>query len=74
MVAGDMRRVGARSDNDKIVPGDLPAVDAVACGDEFLLGLGIVHQHQIGVPMRRGRQCLTGALCQYPHLDAGSLW
>ena len=53
MVAGDMRRVGARSDNDEIIPGDLPAVDAVACGDEFLLGLGIVHQHQIGVAMRR---------------------
>ena len=60
-VASDMRRVGARSGNDKIIPGDLPAVDAVACGDEFLLGLGIVHQYQVSVPVRRGRQCLPGA-------------
>jgi hypothetical protein len=33
--AGDMRRVGAGPDHDEIVPGDLPAVDAVACDDDI---------------------------------------
>jgi hypothetical protein len=41
--AGDMRRVGAGPDHDEIVPGDLPAVDAVACDDEFLLGFRVMH-------------------------------
>ena len=73
MTARDMCRVRARTDQDEIVPGDLPAVDAVPRRDEFLLGLGIVDQHQIGVAMRRRRQCLAGALRQDMHRNPGLL-
>jgi hypothetical protein len=71
MVAGDVRGVRPRTDHDEVVPCDLTAIDAVACSNEFLLCFGIVDQHQIGVAMRRGRQCLPGALRQHPYLDAG---
>jgi hypothetical protein len=59
MAARDMRRIRARTDHDEIVPGDLPAIDAVPLGDELFLGLRIGHQDQIGVAMRRRRQRLA---------------
>jgi hypothetical protein len=37
----------------------------------LLLGLGIVHQHQIGVAPRRRRQRLARALREDAHRDAG---
>ena len=68
---GDVRWVRARADHDEVIPGDLPALGAVALGDELLLGLGIVHQHQIGVAPRRRRQRLARTLCENAHRDAG---
>ena len=62
-----MRRIGGRTDDDKIVPGDLPARDAVALVDELLLGFGIVHQQQIGIAPPRGVERLAGSLRD--HMD-----
>ena len=73
MTAGNMRRIRARADHDEIVPGDLPAIDAVPLGDELSLGLRIVHQDQIGVAMRRRRQRLARTLGEDSHRDAGLL-
>jgi hypothetical protein len=73
MAAGNMRRIRGRTDQDEIVPGDLPAVDAVPLGDELLFGLRIAHQDQIGVAVRRRRQRLAGALGEDTHRDAGLL-
>lgn len=60
--AADMRRIGAQPDHDKIIPRDLPAVDAVAGRDEFLLSLGVMNQNQIGVVARRGRRMSSRSL------------
>jgi len=68
-----MRRIRAGTDHDEIVPGDLPAIDAVSFRNELLFGLRIVHQHQIGIAMRRRRQRLAGALRENAHCDAGFL-
>jgi hypothetical protein len=64
-------RVRARTGHDEVVPGDLPALGAMPLGDELLLGLGIVHQYQIGVAPRRGRQRLSRALREHAHGYAG---
>jgi hypothetical protein len=68
-----MGRIGAGADDDKIVPGDLLAGQPVAGGHKLRLRLGVVHQHQVRVAMRGGRQCLPGALGNHMHLDAGLL-
>ena len=68
-----MRRVGVGSDDDEIVPRDLPPVDAVALVDEFLLGLGVVDEDEIGVAAPRRVERLAGALRQHMHRDAGRL-
>jgi hypothetical protein len=73
MPAGDICRIHARTDHDEIVPGDLPAIDAVPLGDELVLGFRIMHQDQIGVAVRRRRQRLAGALGEDAHRDAGLL-
>jgi hypothetical protein len=59
-----MRRIGARPDHDKIIPRDLPAVDAVAGRDEFLLSLRVMNQNQIGVVARRRLKRLARTLSQ----------
>ena len=64
MGASDMCRLGARPDRDEIVPRDLLAVDAVTRRDEFLLGLGVVHQNQIGVVACGRLKRLTRSLSQ----------
>ena len=71
VAAGDMSRVGARPDDNKIIPRDLSAVDAVASGDEFLLGFRIVHENQIGVVARRRLKRLTRSLSQNMHGYSG---
>jgi len=68
-----LRRIRARTDHDKVVPRDLPAIDAVPVGDELVLGFRIVHQDEIGVAMRRRRQRLARPLGEDPHRDAGLL-
>ena len=45
MAAFEARRIIVGSDDHKIIPRDLTAVDAVTLADEFLLGLRIVYQH-----------------------------
>ena len=45
VAAFDARRIIFGSDDHKIIPRDLAAVDAVTLADEFLLSLRIVYQH-----------------------------
>jgi hypothetical protein len=71
MAADNMRRIQARADYDEVVPGDLASVDAMPLGDELLLSLRIVHQHQIGVAARGRRQRLAGTLSEDAHRDSG---
>jgi len=49
MPAGDMRRIGGGSDDDKIVPRDLPVRRAMPLRDELLFGVGVMHEDEIGV-------------------------
>ena len=71
MPAADPRGIAAWAHDHEVVPGDLARVGSVALGDEALLGLGVVDQHQIGVAAGRRGQRLAGALGQDPHVDAG---
>jgi hypothetical protein len=71
--AGNVGRIGARPDYDEIIPRDLPAVDTVAGIDKFLLGLGVMHQNQIGVVARGRLKRLAGSLSQDAHSYAGFL-
>src|SRR5215469_12527909 len=73
MAAFDARRIIVWSDDHKIVPSDLTAIDAVALADKFLLCLRVVHQHQISVAAPRGFESLAGALRDDTNLDAARL-
>ena len=70
---GNMGRVGARPDHNEIVPRDLPTVDAIAGGDKFLLGIGVMNQNEVGVVAGRRLQRLTRSLSQDMHAYAGLL-
>ena len=70
----DVRRIGGRPDQDEVVPGDLPAADAVASGDEFLLGLGIVNEDEVGIAAPRRVERLAGPQREHMHGDAALLW
>ena len=71
MPAGDMRRIGGGSDDDKIVPGDLPVPRAMPLRDELLLGVGVMHEDEIGVAAPRRVERLSGALRQHMHVNPG---
>jgi hypothetical protein len=58
-----MRRITARSDNDKIVMHDIPAIDAEAVGNKFVLAHPIMHQQRVGASTRADSQCLAGSHC-----------
>src|SRR5215472_3947086 len=58
--AFDARWIIIGSDDHKIIPCDLTAVDAVTLADEFLLSLRIVYQHKISVAAPRGLERLAG--------------
>ena len=73
VAAGDMRRVAARPYHDEIVPRDLPAIDAVAGGDEFLFRLRVMHENQVCVVTRGRLKRLPGSLSQNMHGYAGFL-
>jgi hypothetical protein len=73
MRADDMSGVGSRPDNDEVVPRDLAPIGAVAVVDEGCFGLGIVHEHEIGVTAPGGVERLTGPLRQDVHGDPGRL-
>jgi hypothetical protein len=73
VAALDVGGVGIRSDHDEVVPGDLAAADAVPLPNEFLLGLGVMNQHEIGVAAPRGVERLPGAQRQHMHGDAAGL-
>jgi hypothetical protein len=66
-----MRGVGRRSDDDKVIPGDLPARRAVAFIHELLFGLWIVDQQEIGIAPPRRVQRLACALRDHVDRDAG---
>jgi hypothetical protein len=69
--AHNMRRVGARTDDDKVVPRDFCAGRSMAFRHELRLRIRVVHEHKVGVAMCGGRQRLAGALCKNMHLDPG---
>jgi len=65
--------VAARPYHDEIVPRDLPAIDAVAGGDEFLFRLRVMHENQVCVVARGRLKRLPGSLSQNMHGYAGFL-
>jgi hypothetical protein len=69
--AGDMSRVRARPDHDEIVPGDLPAVNTVACSDEFVLSFRLVNQSRIGIVVHGRLTRLRCSSDQNMHGDSG---
>ena len=71
MAASDMRRIGGGSDDDKIVPRDLPARRAMPLRDELLLGFRVVHKDEIGIAAPCRVERLSGALRQHMHIDPG---
>ena len=66
-------RVVARPDEDEVVVHDLGAPDAVAGGDELLLGGGIMHEDHVGIAAPRQVERLAGAEGDDAHLDAAQL-
>jgi len=71
VAALDLRRIGFWADKDKVVPRDLTTVNAVTLADEFLLGLGVVHENEIRIITPRRIERLTRALHQHMYRDAG---
>jgi hypothetical protein len=69
----DVRGIVLGSDNHEIVPSNLATVHAVTLADELLLGLRVVHQHEVGIAAPRGLKCLASPLGDTANLDAGGL-
>ena len=55
----------------KIIPRDLPTVDAITGCDEFLLGLEVMYQNEIGVVACGRLERLPRSLGQNMHGYAG---
>ena len=62
LAAGDLGRIGLRPDQHEVVVHHLEALDAVALGDEFLLGGLGVHEDHVGVAA--ARPCRAPGRCR----------
>src|SRR5256885_15308682 len=69
--ARDLRRIRPRADQDKIVVHHVEAPDAVAFGEEFLLGRSGVHEDHVGVAAPREIERLPRAECDYANVNPG---
>jgi len=69
MTTRDACWVGRWPDDNEVVPSDFPTLNAVTGGHEFLLGVRVMNQHEIGVATGGNRQCLARADSDDPHLD-----
>ena len=68
---GHARRIGGRSDDDKIVVHDVKTFHPVTFGDESLFGGLGVHKKDIAIAVHRILDRLSGADGDDSHLDVG---
>jgi len=64
LVAGDVRRIGLRTDDDEVVVHDVEALHALPFGHEFVFGVPVVHENHVGIAPPSDVERLAG-----PHGD-----
>src|SRR5690242_18310304 len=69
----DAGGIAPGADDEKIVVHDFAPADPETVGDEFVLGLLVMDEDDVGVAARRGLERLPGALRDDVDLNAGVL-